>query len=104
MRPGDRGPGAGQGRRVGLVGSQAQEVGEGLELALAGVGEDCAQQVVTAAEVVDQHPGRRRARGHGERFQPIGEAELEGMVGTGVEEPLLDLRLYAVCPRRHYFV
>jgi hypothetical protein len=42
--------------------------------------------------VVDQHAGRR-ARCGGQRFEPIREALVEGVVGTRFEEPLPDLRL-----------
>src|ERR1035441_1356813 len=92
LRPGDRGPGAGQGGRVGLVGSQAYEVGEGLDLAPAGLSEDLAEQFVTGPEVVDQHPVRR-ACGGGQRPKPVREPVLERVVGARVEEPLPDLWL-----------
>src|SRR6476659_7370523 len=70
-----------------------QQLAEGVQLTLATVGEDGAQRRAAVAGVVDQQPGRR-ARGDGERLQPVGEAVLEGMVRAGVEESLFDLRLY----------
>src|SRR5665213_870819 len=92
LRPGDRRPCAGQGHRVGLVGSQAYELGEGLDLAPPGLSQDLAEQSVTGLEVVDQHPARG-ARGGRQRPKPIREPVLERVVGARVEKPLLDLRL-----------
>jgi hypothetical protein len=92
LRPGDRRPCAGQGHRVGLVGTQAYEVGEHLDLALPGLAQDLAQQSVTGLEVVDQHPARG-ARGDRQRPEPIREPVLERVVGARVEKLLLDLRL-----------
>jgi hypothetical protein len=81
---------AGRGGRVELVGSQAYEVGEGLDLAPAGLSEDLAEQSVTGPEVVDQH-SVRRACGGGQRPKPVREPVLERVVGARVEEPLPDL-------------
>ena len=91
-RPGDRRPCAGQGHRVGLVGSQAYEVGERLDLALPGLSQDLAEQSVAGLEVVDQHSARG-ARGGRQRPEPIREPVLERVVGARVEKPLPDLRL-----------
>src|SRR5205823_6257694 len=62
LRPGDRRPCAGQGHRVGLVGSQAYELGEGLDLALPGLSQYLAEQSVTGLEVVDQPPDQIETR------------------------------------------
>jgi hypothetical protein len=88
-RPGDRGPGAGEGGRVGLVGSQADEVGEDLDLPPAGLSEHLAEQSVTGPEVVDQH-SVGRAGGGGQRPEPVREPVLERVVCACVEEPLPD--------------
>jgi hypothetical protein len=89
---GDESPGAHQREGVGLVGSHAQQVAEGSELALPRVPEDGAQQAVAGAEVVDQHAGRG-AGGAGQRLEPVGQAVLERVVGARVEQPVLDLGL-----------
>jgi hypothetical protein len=100
--PGDRRPCAGQSHGVGLAGSEADEVGEGLDLTTPGLSEDLAEQRVTGPEVVDQHPVRG-ARGDRQRLEPIGEAVIERVVGARVEEPLPDLRLSVPAHRRHFF-
>ena len=94
MRSDHRGPCVAQGRRVGLFGSDAQEVGEGLDLALPGLSKDLAEQFVTGSEVVDQHSARG-VSGGSQRLEPVGESLLERVVGARVEEPLPDLWLGA---------
>jgi hypothetical protein len=91
-----------QGRRVGLFGSDAQEVGEGLDLALPGLSKDLAEQSVTGSEVVDQHPARG-VSGAGQRLEPVGKPVLERVVGARVEEPLPDLWLWAPPHGRQLF-
>ncbi len=84
VRSGHRGPCVAQGHRVRLLGPQAQEVGEGLDLAPPGLAEYLAEQAVTGAEVVDQH-SCGGARGGGERPEPFGKPVLERVVGARVE-------------------
>jgi hypothetical protein len=79
---GHRRPGLTQGRGVELLGSDPQEVGEDLELALPGRFEDLAGQPVAGSEVVDQHPARGAGRGR-ERAEAVGEPVLERVVGAG---------------------
>jgi hypothetical protein len=80
LRSGDPGPGAGG--RVGLVGSQADEVGEDLDLALAGLSEHLAEQSVTSPEVVDQH-SVGRARGARQRPEPVRQPVLRSQSCAG---------------------
>ena len=81
-----------QGHRVRLIGSEPQEVGEGLDLAAPGLFEDLAEQAVAGSEVVDQHPARG-AGGRRKRPETVGEPVLERVVGAGVEDSLPDLWL-----------
>jgi hypothetical protein len=90
--PGDRQPCVGEGRGVGLAGSHAYELGEGLDLATPGLSEDLAEQSVAGPEVVDQH-SVRGVGGGSQRRESVGEAVLKRVVGARVEEPLSDLRL-----------
>jgi hypothetical protein len=92
VRPCHRRPGVAQGRRIGLLWADAQEVGERLELALPRLSEDLAEQAVAGLEVVDQHPVRGAGGGR-QRPEPVGEPVLERVVGARVEEALPDLRL-----------
>ena len=92
VRSRHRGPGVAEGRRVGLLGADAEEVGERVELALSRLSEDLAEQAVAGFEVVDQHPARGSSGGR-QRPEPVGKPVLERVVGARVEEPLLDLRL-----------
>jgi hypothetical protein len=71
VRSGHRRPGVAQGRRVGLLGAQAQEGGERLELALSRLPEDLPEQAVAGLEVVDQHPARGSSGGR-QRPEPVG--------------------------------
>jgi hypothetical protein len=87
-----RGPGVAQGRRVALLGADAQEVGERLELALSRPSEDLAEQAVAGPEVVDQHPARGSSGGR-QWPEPVGKPVLERVVGAHVEQPLPDVRL-----------
>ena len=93
LRAGHRGPCPAQSHRVGLVGSDAKEVGEGVDLALSSLSKDLAEQAVAGSEVIDQHPARG-VRGAGQRAESVGEPVLERVVGAGVEKSLLDLRLW----------
>ncbi|MEU7159657.1 hypothetical protein [Streptomyces chrestomyceticus] len=51
--------------------------------------ENCPQQGVAGAEVIDQHSGRGAGCG-GQRLEPVGEAVREGVIGAGIEQPVLD--------------
>ncbi|GAB2783729.1 hypothetical protein GCM10027073_15590 [Streptomyces chlorus] len=59
---------------------------------MARVPENGPQQGVAGAKVIDQYSGRG-AGGGGQRLEPVGEAVREGVIGAGVEQPVLDVWL-----------
>jgi hypothetical protein len=91
-----------QSHRIGLLGSDAQEVGEGVDLALPGLSQNLPKQAVAGSEVVNQHP-TRGVRGDRQWTEPVGKPVLKRVVGTGVEEPLLDLWSWAPSHHDHLF-
>ena len=91
--------------RVGgirLVGPQAQDLAEVLELSLPRPPEDGTEKRVAGSEVVDEHAGGRAGRG-GQRLEPIGQPVGERVVGAGVEKSLTDLGLLAPAHREELF-
>jgi len=91
VRPAHHGPGTSEGSGVRLVGADVEQIAEGFELALPGVGEDGTRQVA-ASEVVEQHAVGRTGCGS-ERRKPVREAVGQGVLGARVEQPLPDFRL-----------
>lgn len=92
VRTRHRDPCSSEGHRVALVRPDAQQLTERETLALSGLTEDRAQQLITRAEVVQQHASRSSCR-LDQRLEPVRKTVLEGVVGALGEKLLRDLWL-----------